>query len=108
MRTEIKANGNTIQATTASAPRPSGMLPHTVGYVATLRDSTTLGKPTMWSLARLIRRYCLHIGAAISARAMEFHCKGSKYEDQSSNILFMVSNLLVKAKKSKRRPVLLV
>jgi hypothetical protein len=47
MPRETKAKDSTIQATTASAQRLSEMQQPTVGCVVNLRDSMTLGKPTM-------------------------------------------------------------
>jgi len=73
MRTEIKANGNIIQATTAREPKPSGKLPHTAGYVATQPDPMTLGRPIMWSLARLIHHFCPLIEAVMLEGVGEFN-----------------------------------
>lgn len=73
---EISQNVNTIQVITGAAPRLSGNRQHIVGYVATQHAPMTLGKPITSSLVRLIHHYCLHIEAAISARAGEFNPGG--------------------------------
>ena len=66
MPTEIKANANIILVITASEPRQCASLPHIVGFVERPHDPMTLGRPTMWLLARLIRRCCLLTEVVIS------------------------------------------